>query len=255
MTTAKCKMVFLMPDSQGKLQFFAFTMGHILQDGAAHKLMFGCKGDAGTRFCFICKNLVAERACLVQDEEDLLVCKLHKTTSLKMASDAEVFDTIDRLVTKKTELSAADFKLWQQACGFAHSEVGMLFDPLVRPILKPVTAFIHDWMHCILSNGVFATCMATWLESLEGQMNIYQELSAYLPLWHLPHHQRCKLELLFTDKKKNNKDSSSFKCSASEALALLPILCYFIQLVLFPAQVCLKECQAISSQRHFFWLH
>lgn len=243
---------FFMKCPQGNPHFFAFTMGSVLQDGAAHKLMYGCRGDAGTRFCFICMNLVAERACLVQDGESLLVCQLHKTSSLRMATDDDVYGTIDRLIAKKDELTAADYKVWQQACGFGYSQHGLLFDPLVRPIFKPVSSFTHDWMHCILSNGVFATCMFSWLEAIEPHMQIYKVLSEYLPLWHHPKHQACKLELLFTDKKKkNNKESSTFKCQASEALSLLPILCYFIQAVVWPANVCKKESKV--TWQDLFW--
>ena len=28
----------------------------VLQDGGAHKTIWGCKGDAGTRMCMLCKN-------------------------------------------------------------------------------------------------------------------------------------------------------------------------------------------------------
>jgi hypothetical protein len=223
--------------------FFAFKMGNVLQDGAAHKLMYGCKGDAGTRFCFICLNLVAEKACLVQGGESLLVCKckLHQISSLRMATDADVYSAIDRLVAKKDELTAADYKVWQQACGFGFSQHGLLFGPLVRPVLKPVTSFTHDWTHCILSNGVFATCMFSWLSAIEKHMSIYKALSEYLPLWNHPQHHACKLDQLFSDKKKkNNKESSTFKCSASEALALLPILAYFIQAVLWASR-CVQQ--------------
>ena len=149
------------------------------------------------------------------------------------------------MVAKKEGLTAADYKVWQQACGFSYSKYGLLFDPLVRPIFKPVSSFTHDWMHCILSNGVFATCMFSWLEAIEPHMQIYKVLSDYLPLWHHPKHQACKLELLFADKnKKNNKESCTFKSTASEAVSLLPILSYFIQAVLWPANVCKKESKA-----------
>ena len=108
----------------------------------------------------------------------MLVCQLHKTSALRMASDDDVFNTIDRLIAKKDELNAADYKLWQQACGFAYSKCGLLFDPLLRPMLKPVSSFTHDWMHCILSNGVFATTMHSWLDAaVEKTMDIYQTLS------------------------------------------------------------------------------
>ena len=239
----------------GELHFFAFQMGHILQDGAAHKLMYGCRGDSGTRFCFICLNLVAERAALVQDGETILTCKLHHTNSLKMATDADVYGTIDRLIAKKDELGAADYKLWQQACGFSYSKHGLLFDPLVRKILKPVSSFTHDWMHMILSNGVFATCMHAWLEAVGKELDIYKTLFEYMQLWHLPNQQNCKLELLFIDKKKKaNKDSATFKCSASEALSLLPVLAYFIQAVLNPANVCNKESNATLQQLVYYLL-
>ena len=86
--------------------------------------------------------------------------------------------------------------------------------------------------------------MFSWLSATEKHMSIYKALSEYLPLWHHPQHHACKLDQLFSDKKKkNNKENSTFKCSASEALALLPILAYFIQAVLGPAGVCNKENQ------------
>ena len=207
---------FFMKAPSGALHFFAFKFGHCLQDGGAHKLMYGRKGDAGTRFCFICLNLVSERACLVQDGETILVCQLHKTSALRIANDEEVFNTIDRLIAKKDELNSADYKLWQQACGFAYSQHGLLFDKVLRPVLKPVSSFTHDWMHCLLANGVFATTMFSWLQAVGNTMDIYKTLSSYLPLWHQPQHQACKLELLFSEKKKKQIN----KVALSSALRL-----------------------------------
>ena len=42
----------------------------ILQDGGAHKAVFGCKGDSGTKMCMLCRNLVAEESDVVDEDGD-----------------------------------------------------------------------------------------------------------------------------------------------------------------------------------------
>lgn len=231
--------VFL-KSAEGTLQYFSYEIGAILQDGLAHKSMFGCKGDTGTRCCFICKNLISERSSLQQDGESLLICKMHKPEFLQKATDTDIFTTIDRLVHNKSIMSSADFKRWEMACGFNYSPRGLLFQADLRPIFRPVSCFAHDWVQCVLSNGVFATCMNAWLAAVgdASGLDMYDKLSRYVPFWFAPKHQPMNLALLFSKKKKKaNKEACAFKSTASEALALLPVLCYFIQAVLWPADV------------------
>ena len=50
-------------------------LGMVLQDGGAHKTVWGCKGDAGSKLCMLCKNLYAQVSGLVdEDGTDLLTC-------------------------------------------------------------------------------------------------------------------------------------------------------------------------------------
>ena len=49
--------VFL-KDSNGSRFRLWISLGAFLQDGSAHKMVFNLKGDAGTKFCVFCKNLV-----------------------------------------------------------------------------------------------------------------------------------------------------------------------------------------------------
>ena len=60
-------------------------LGAVLQDGGAHKAVFHAKGDGGTRMCFLCNNLVADRSRLV-DGENQLTCKLLSRSQLCMAN-------------------------------------------------------------------------------------------------------------------------------------------------------------------------
>jgi hypothetical protein len=43
-------------------------LGIFVQDGAAHKCTFHCKGDAGTKFCMQCVNLYAEKSEVVDED-------------------------------------------------------------------------------------------------------------------------------------------------------------------------------------------
>ena len=42
-----------------RVRLFA-TLSMVLQDGGAQKLVWGCKGDAGTTLCMLCHNLVSK---------------------------------------------------------------------------------------------------------------------------------------------------------------------------------------------------
>ena len=48
----------LLKDSNGSRFRLWISLGAFLQDGSAHKMVFNLKGDAGTKFCVFCKNLV-----------------------------------------------------------------------------------------------------------------------------------------------------------------------------------------------------
>ena len=47
---------------------FYCSLAMFLQDGAAHKNVFHCKGDAGSKLCMLCKNLYAEKSSITDEE-------------------------------------------------------------------------------------------------------------------------------------------------------------------------------------------
>ena len=46
----------------GKVITFFAKFGFFIQDGGAHKITWHCRGDSGTRFCMLCKNMVSVRS-------------------------------------------------------------------------------------------------------------------------------------------------------------------------------------------------
>ena len=214
-------------------------LGSVLQDGGAHKAVFHVKGDAATRLCFICYNLVAERSQLV-DGDNQLTCKLVNRKDLCMATDHDIKQTINRIKENKDKMCAEDFKVFQQATGFNYEPFGLLFSEDLQHHIRPVQQFVHDWMHCLVSQGVFQTICTAWLDSAQQHLDIYKELHEYLALW--IHPKTKKLSNLFSPKRKmSNKEAGIFKCDASEALSLGPILCFYLQKTFIPAGLLLAE--------------
>ena len=55
--------LLLTSPSEEQMRLWA-KLDMILQDGAAQKFVWGCKGDAGMRFCMLCKNVVSRASAL-----------------------------------------------------------------------------------------------------------------------------------------------------------------------------------------------
>ena len=133
-------------------------LGMFLQDGGAHKAVWHCKGDAGTKLCMLCRNLYSESSGLVdEDGSDMLTCSLLHEGELDFATDEDIRGSARRLAEKRATATAADFARWSQAIGFRHEPHGMLHDPSLDAVVRPASQVTHDWMHATLVRGVFQT--------------------------------------------------------------------------------------------------
>ena len=231
-----------------KLSFAFF-----LQDGGAMKYCYSVKGDSGSRFCLQCKNIFeikAKKAGSDSEEELPEVCKYVKVSQLELASDEEVLASWARMQTRAERhragfLSASDLKQWEQACGISWDEKTLLASPSLQGLLKPCTQWVHDWLHCLLSNGIFAIATFLWLNSLD----MWETLQGYVGLWQLPKHQQGIniSAMLDPARVKKHKKSGKMNCTASELLSLEPILTHFAQTVVKPSGKHLEECNAYLS--------
>ena len=129
------------------------TFEFMVEDGAAHKACWSLKGDAGTRFCGLCKNVFSH------SEDDDGVSEVTRWTSfgqLQLTESEEVFASWDRMAGKWSTCSAGEFKRWQQAAGITFSPEAVLADRTLRDVLDPCRQYKHDWMHCLCSNGILS---------------------------------------------------------------------------------------------------
>ena len=217
----------------------------MLQDGAANKFAWSIKGDAGSRFCILCKNLFAKTSLIMQDGEEILTSSMHKAHGLKFASNQDIKSSIARLQRKKLEYTAEAFKDWEQACGFVYQEKSLLLDPDLQHVLNPANNFVHDWMHAILANGIMATILTLLLKTLgeSKEFDAHDTFGNYLQKWTFPKALKLQPHSLFSKKrKKSNQEANTFKATASEFLGMYAILSFFMQTVLIPAKHCVEAC-------------
>lgn len=236
----------LLKHELGEMVRIFYKLGSFLQDGSAQKYVFHLKGDGGTKFCLFCANLFTHKSGLKQEDgTDVLVADEWNLAKVHQASDQDIAGTIARLEEKSMVLNKGDFQLWQQAVGFNYSAYALLHCKDLKEDVLPISQFLHDWMHCFLVSGIFQTIMFLLLSDLEAAFgDVYATIEPCVRSWNMPSAKATSLANLFAKKRQvANHKAGTFKCTASEALALLPVFGYFLtQLIMPQANAQTKKC-------------
>ena len=210
------------------LRLFAI-LSMVLQDGGAQKLVWSCKGDGGTRPCMLCKNLVAPISD-VADGSDLI--DDFAADKVLLATSAEIKGTIQRLKTHKSVDSKGDFKLREQASGFNLQEHSLLCDETLDELVHPADQYCHDYMHGLFQTGVFNFIVFQVLKHLASlKPKVWRVLNEYLQNWNWPRAKNVnptRADWFGETRVNSYKKAGHIKCSASDAISMLPVLCFFV---------------------------
>ena len=229
----------------GRIHHLFIKLGLFLNDGQAHKLVMGVKGDGGCRFCTLCLNAWSSVSpVLDEDGEPLMICKMIKSSDMVPATDSDLLGAVDRLA-HRFSTGAPKFKDWEKASGLNHMEHGMLQNQQLRSkgVLEPVTQYVHDPMHCLLANGVMNIVLWLLLAALMPFMNIWSILCSYVTHWNFPKHVKMDhLSDIFSEPRARScLKAKKFKAMASELLSVYVILAFFFQSLLLQGSV---QCEA-----------
>ena len=136
-------------------------LAYVIQDGGAHKFFWSIKGDAGSRYCIKCANVFSGLA----EEEVDAVSAFTKVSQLKLSSSNEILASWDRMEVRASICSQKDFKMWQQATGISWNAHSVVCCKQLRHVLQPQEQYVHDWLHCLLSNGLLGIALLKVFES------------------------------------------------------------------------------------------
>ena len=132
-----------------------FDLGAFVADGGAHKYLFSVKGDGGIRPCILCKNIISAATTDLDDEDAILTSDVFQECDLQFTTENDWRRTLLRLLEKQDALNAFDFDCWQKACGITFNPHAMIFNHKLVHIVKPISQWMHDWMHGLLVKGVW----------------------------------------------------------------------------------------------------
>ena len=132
-----------------------FELGAFVADGGAHKYLFSVKGDGGIRPCILCKNIISAATKDLDDEDAILTSDVFQACGLQFTTENDWRRTLLRLPEKQDALNASDVDCWQKARGITFNPHAMIFNHKLVHIAKPISQWMHDWMHGLLVKGVW----------------------------------------------------------------------------------------------------
>ena len=224
-------------------------MWMVLQDGGAHKLLWHCKGDSGTKICMLCRDMIGHDSGEVdEDGIPIVVCPDMSVDTVDLCTDNDIRGSVDRLATFA---GTAEYALRAQAAGYNHEPHGILLNDDLRPIVEPASQYCHDWMHAICVSGVVNTIIFLLLAALTagGFTHLYETLHDYIEGWHLPGSQGSTppKDLFLKRRQTSNQKGKTFKALASEILSLYGILAVFVCRVALRAGIAPDACNAFLA--------
>jgi hypothetical protein len=215
------------------------TLKGLLLDGAAHKVIWGIFGASGHRMCMLCLNLWAIKSRI--DEEDGsegLVCSIVEPTRLIRATNEDVFATVDRLARNKLIEDPHRFGVRERTVGYHHEPYGILLDPELRSLVKPVDHHITDPQHTLFVDGVVNALIYLVLEEICWDLSqgphsrlkeIYVIAYTYISPWRWPRKIKSNASDMFNPTRVDSwRKAKHVKASASDLISIYNVLQYFL---------------------------
>jgi len=212
------------------LGLLRLDLKYMLSDLDSIRGALDAKGSAGIRCCLHCKNAIKRGTNLSEYNSFFQDISNHDLSAFHEQTDADIFAIVDGLVLQAPNLGKTALQKKETACGFNHNPHGLLCDHFGREILPP-SSFLLDTMHLYYSNGIASwevvQMYGAWKEFRLGDLPAFLDLdwktslqSSCTPSWR----KELGHESMFA--------SSSYKGSASNLMAFVPLFHYFLTRVL-----------------------
>ena len=243
----------LLPFAAGGVRFFA-KLAIVIQDGGAHKSCWHARGDSASRFCILCRNLFTAKSRIVdEDRTNLLRCNVIRDSELIPATNDDLRRTARQLAAAHGTMSKERFNKLQQVLGMTFHPRSMLLDRELDRVLPIADVYQHDWMHCLLVDGVYNVQLYLLFEAFldDGCADIYELVRGYVAKWRWPSrlHGDHLSEIFAANRKESSRKAQHVKAQASDLLSLTGVIALFVVTVLVPSSSghCLQACQALLA--------
>ena len=206
----------------------------IIADLDGHAKIGSYKTIAGTIPCVNCSNVT--RFVDTSATRFLVGIDCCDPSRFIPNTDTTIFDKADDLQrAHAANLNKTRLEEMSTELGINYNPKSLLLDLSMRPLYKPVSHTIRDWMHILVSDGVAGTEMAMILKNL-GENGIgLERVRDFVSKFRLP--RALGIESHKSDPRwfgKNFVHDHSIAAFASEQLTILPMLTVFLTDVIAP---------------------
>lgn len=207
-------------------------MGMLLADNDALKGSLDNKGASGLRPCFGCRNCVSK--CSDFNDRYLVDITEANFNRFEACTDLDIWTVIDHLAAQSSVLNKGRFETLQKAAGFNHNSLGWLSDLQLREYAPPSCA-IFDCMHAFFSHGGASTELHLFMTACKRELGIkYEHFEAFFQPWVAPKHVSALSVKQTFCKSREAASADGFKGTASDVLAMFPLMRQFCEMVVAP---------------------
>ena len=210
--------------------------GMSLADEAALHSAYQCKGASGLKPCAICANIFNwsnVRDVVANDASG--ISRYHTCCEIRdivLHTPATLHTTVQRLAAAAAAgMSAAKLAELETRLGWNLVARGIMQDDYLRPLVEPTQHMLYDTMHVYFVNGIFNVHVGRLMESLKPYSITYQTLERYVCRWNWPARIKGNAgsDALAGKRAKSSSSDGVFKCTAAEALSLVPVMAQFVK--------------------------
>jgi hypothetical protein len=222
-------------DSSHRLIFG--SLGLLVQDERAHKEATYMKGASGNKICGLCQNVIRHRCSILPDPTGFCIpATCFEMDKIVPQTDATIKAIQRRLRAVAASGTHAELEKVQRDLGYVFSPDGFLQDTDLD--INLVSAFMWDWMHVYVSDGVFSSELKELMCCLGRAGLGGNSFNTYLQHWVWPKGYASADKLCSPSASSTDHSPSG---SASEMLSVAPVLAKYLQDVVAQTQTAPDE--------------
>lgn len=141
-------------------------------------------------------------------------------SKLQLNTDEFIWASFDKLESAVSVENKSKFNLLEKKIGLAYDPDSVLADRPLRRVCKPVSMSMSYWAHIFGINGILNKELMLLLNKDGRPWTEYQH---YQALWNWPKGTTSGVQKCYTEKRRLSS-KEHFKCGASEALDLAPVV-------------------------------
>ena len=225
---------FVLHDNSDVLVFA--SLAEFLADADALPHMFGCKTSAGLKCCTLCLNVFngLTPRDVVARTAGAVYHSCSDSTKFVLATPGWYDSVVNRLRAQVALINKGEFEELEIKLGWIHNPEGVMFDDRCRVLCYPCNVLRYDWCHNFFVNGAFNSQAGLLVHELHSSGKFKApDVFGVVSKFNWPKHLDVKPAAVFRGARiKTSLKERTLKCSASEGLALFPVLAYICELLL-----------------------